>query len=212
MHGLPVYDSNIMKAKQCHRSTLKAQQNSNQAHTRQLKLLIETVGTAAAEIKKFLVDAKLSSERLEELIKFGNLSQKELIQISTTLKWESGETHKLVKDLSQWRRKYTAGVQDAVDDSRTQMVKLFSLTKYLEEWMSKIVRYCKEIISMVQRNTELLLSLHGMLAKFEWLLSCSKIELPSIVFENVFGIKMILPYQLCTTWKVSICSLSFRCF
>lgn len=74
----------------------------------------------------------------------------------------------------------------------------------MEQWIKTIVGHCKQIIAMVQRNTELLLSMHGLLAKLETLLTSSKVDLPSIVFENVLGIKMLLPFQLCDTWKVSI--------
>jgi hypothetical protein len=183
--------------------TSKNQRISNQAYTSQLKKLISTTEAASTEIQKFLVDAKAASERLEELIKSGNLTQAEQVRILTTMENKSTETQKLVKDLSQWHQNYAAGVREAVNNAQAQVVKLFSLKQYMEEWIIKIVEYCKEITAKVQRNTDILLSLHAMLAKFEFLLGRARIDLPAVVFENVFGIKMLLPLQLCDTWDVS---------
>ena len=182
----------------------KNQRISNQAYASQLKKLISSTDVASTEIKKFLVDAKVASERLEELIKSGNLTQAEQVRILSTMENKSTETNKLVKDLSQWHQNYAAGVREAVTNAQTHVIKLFSLTKYMEDWIRKIVEYCKEITAKVQRNTDILLSLHAMLAKFELLLSRARLDLPSIIFENVFGIKMLLPLQLCDTWDVSI--------
>lgn len=188
------------------RSSLKSQRAFNQSYVTQLKVLLETTAHASSEIKKFLIDAEVASKRLEALIKSGNTTLAEQVRVLTIIEDKSTETYETVKDLSRWHKSYSQGVKDALDNAQTHIVKLFSLKQYMEEWADKLIQYCKEIITMVRRNTEILLSLHGMLAKFELLVSRSKVDLPSIVFENVFGIKMVLPYQLCNTWEAGISS------
>lgn len=167
---------------------------------KQLKQLLDTTAKASAELRKSLIDAKLASENLERVIKTVHFTQSEQLQILKTIEGESSAAYCEVKSIRKQQRAYAKEFQEATS---AQITRIFSLKQYMEQWIKTIVEHCKEIIAMVQRNTELLLSMHGLLAKLETLLAGSRVDLPSIVFENVLGIRMLLPFQLCDTWEVS---------
>lgn len=57
-------------------------------------------------------------------------------------------------------------------------------------------------MSMVEKNTQTLLALHATLTKVMTLQNPSRINLPILEFENPFGHKMALPYQMCDSWNV----------
>lgn len=172
----------------------------SEGHTKQLKQLLDTTAKASAEIRKSLIDAKLASENLERVIKTVHFTQSEQLQVLKTIEGESSAAYCEVKSIRKQQRAYAEEFQKATS---AQITRIFSLKQYMEQWIKTIVEHCKEIIAMVQRNTELLLSMHGLLAKLETLLAGSRVDLPSIVFENVLGIRMLLPFQLCDTWEVS---------
>lgn len=172
----------------------------SEGHAKQLKQLLDTTAKASAEIRKSLFDAKLASENLERVIKTVQFTQSEQLQILKTIKGKSSATFYKVNKIHKEQRAYVKEFQKATS---TQITRFFSFKQHMEQWIKTIVEHCKQIIAMVQRNTELLLSMHGLLAKLETLLAGSRINLPSIVFENVLGIKMLLPFQLCDTWEVS---------
>ncbi|KAJ8131166.1 hypothetical protein O1611_g2461 [Lasiodiplodia mahajangana] len=180
--------------------SLQSQKSVSQEYLTQLRTLIRTTNDAATEIKQFLIDCKLASENLQDLIISGNVTQAQQIQILTAIESKTGETRKAVNDLSQWHQQYTAGVKSAVDNVSTQIVRLFSFTAYMEDWIRKIVQYCKDIIAMVDRNTQILLTLHSMMTRLSVLLNRSGVSLPILEFENPFGHTLALPYQLCDTW------------
>ncbi|RBQ79387.1 hypothetical protein FVER14953_12183 [Fusarium verticillioides] len=88
----------------------------------------------------------------------------------------------------------------------SQLVRLFTLTEHLERWIKTVVSYCNEIIGLAQRNTRILLSLHDIVMRLESAMRTPTISLPVLEFENPFGIKMALPYQMCDTWE-GLCRL-----
>lgn len=183
----------------CDRSSLRDQGVRSEGHAKQLKQLLDTTAKASAEIRKSLIDAKLASEHLEQVIRTVQFTQSEQHQILKIVEGKSCAAYREVKGIRKQQRAYTKQFKEATS---TQIARIFSLRQYMEKWIKTIVEHCKHIIDMVQRNTELLLSMHSLLAKLETLLS-SRVDLPSIVFENVLGIRMLLPFQLCDTWEVS---------
>jgi hypothetical protein len=156
-----------------------------------LKALIITTQTASREIEACLIEAKAGSERLEKLVVAANLAQA-----------EQENSLKLVKENAE----KTSSVLDAITDTMglasSQLVRLFSLTEHLELWIKTVVQYCNEIINLVQRNTGILLSLHGIVTRLESAIRVPGVNCPILEFENPFGIKMALPYQMCDTWEV----------
>ncbi|KAI8629558.1 hypothetical protein F5Y19DRAFT_475545 [Xylariaceae sp. FL1651] len=181
-------------------NSLKSQNLVNRSYATRLQNLIQTTNSASADIMQFLIDAKSASQHLEQLIVSGNLTQKEQIQVMTMIGNNTCETQKAVHDLSLWQQQHTLRLKDAVGDVSKQIVKLFSFKEYMEDWVRKIVQYCKDIIAMVERNTQILLSLHGMITKLSLMLSQSNVHLPILEFENPFGHNLALPYQMCDTW------------
>lgn len=184
----------------CDRSSLRGQGVQSEGNGKQLKQLLDTTAKASAEIRNYLIDAKLGSENLERVIKTVQLTQSEQLQILKTIEGESSAAYCELKSIRKQQRVYAKQLQEATS---AQVTRVFSLKQYMEQWIKTIVEHCKQIIATVQRNTELLLSMHGLLAKLETLLAGSRVDLPSIVFENVLGIRMLLPFQLCDTWEVS---------
>lgn len=184
----------------CDRSSLRDQGARSQGYAKQLKQLLDTTAKASAEVREFLIDAKLASENLERVIKTVNFTQSEHLQMLKSIEGTSSATYCEAKSIREEQRAYMKDFQEATS---TQITRIFSLKQYMQQWIKAIVEHCKQIIVMVQRNTELLLSMHGLLAKLETLLTGSRVDLPSIVFENVLGIRMLLPFQLCDTWEVS---------
>ncbi|KAF3766198.1 hypothetical protein M406DRAFT_330034 [Cryphonectria parasitica EP155] len=167
-------------------SSLKTQGLVGQGHTEALRKLLDTAKRAATETQRFILGARIASQHLEQAIKATNLTQSEQLQILKIIEGKSSETYSSIQTLAEQQAGHTAGVRDALN---TQMTRFCSFKRYMEEWIEKIVEQCKQLIAMVQKNTETLLSMHAMLA--------------SIVFENVLGIKMLLPYQLCDTWDTT---------
>lgn len=183
----------------CDRTSLSDQGVRSEGYAKQLKQLLDTTAKASAEIQKFLTDAKLASESLERVIRTVHFTQREQIQILKTIEGKSSAVYCEAKSIRKQQKAYTKQFQEATS---TQIAQIRSIKQYMEQWVKTIVEHCKRIIAMVQRNTELLLSIHSLLAKLETLLG-SRVDLPSIVFENVLGIRMLLPFQLCDTWEVS---------
>ncbi|KAI0534576.1 hypothetical protein GGR58DRAFT_520161 [Xylaria digitata] len=182
-------------------SSLESQNFVNQTYLTQLRTLIRTTNDASTEIKRYLVDCKLASEKLESLITSGNMTQQQQTRILKIIENKTNDTRKAVCDLSRRHQHCALGVREAIDDVSSQIVKLFSFKGYMEDWIRQIVQFCKDIIAMVERNTQILLSLHGMMTKLSVLLSRSNIQLPILEFENPFGHTLALPYQLCDTWN-----------
>lgn len=184
----------------CDRSSLRDQGARSEGYAKQLKQLLDTTAKASAEVRHFLIDAKLASENLERIIKTVHFTQSEQLQILKTVEGTSSAAYCEAKSIREEQRAYMKDFQEATS---AQITRIFALKQYMEQWIKTIVEHCKQIIAMVQRNTELLLSMHGLLAKLETLLIGSRVDLPSIVFEDVLGIRMLLPFQLCDTWEVS---------
>lgn len=172
----------------------------SEGHEKQLKQLFDTTAKASAEIRRSLIDAKLATENMEKVIKTVQLTQSEQLHILKAIEGESSAAYCEVRSIREQQRANTEEFQRATS---AQMTRIFSLRQYMEQWIRTIIEHCKQIIAMVQRNTELLLSIHGLLAKLETSLAWSRVDLPSIVFENVLGTRMLLPFQLCDTWEVS---------
>ncbi|KAF4455186.1 hypothetical protein F53441_2424, partial [Fusarium austroafricanum] len=160
-----------------------------------LKALIATTETASREIKVCLLEAKAGSERLEKLVVAANLAQT-----------KNENTLKLVEQNAEKTSYVLDAVTNTVGTASSQLVKLFSLTEHLERWIKAIVQYCNEIIGLVQRNTHILLSLHDVVTRLESALRVPGVTCPVLEFENPFGIKMALPYQMCDTWE-GLCRL-----
>ncbi|KAK3376530.1 hypothetical protein B0T24DRAFT_221773 [Lasiosphaeria ovina] len=168
---------------QCRSGINKA---TNQVFADQLTCLMDTTNTAAREIHDFLASSKATAEMLEAAVATACSveSNLETVQAVTT------ETSSVVSGLLQ-----------GVGHLSSQLTKLFSLTEHLEEWIRAMLQYCKDIIAQVQRNTGVLLSLHGLVTNLELALRRPGINLPILELENPFGIRMALPYQLCDTWE-----------
>ncbi|KAG6355630.1 hypothetical protein INS49_003592 [Diaporthe citri] len=179
-------------------SSLRDQGARSEGHAKQLKQLLDTTAKASAEFRKSLIDARLASENLERVIKTVQFTQSEQLQILRTIKGISSTTYYKVQKIHRQQRAYAKEYQKATS---AQITRFFSFKQHMEQWIKTIVEHCKQIIAMVQRNTQLLLSMHGLLAKLETLLAGSRVDLPSIVFENVLGIRTLLPFQLCDTWE-----------
>jgi hypothetical protein len=173
------------------RESLKSNNVTNPAFAHQLKALIKTTDSASREICTSLSEAKAFSERLEELV----------VKANSALT-EHGNTLKSVEQNTSKTSRILGTLTGTVGNASTQLVKLFSLTEHLEQWIKAIVQYCKDIIGLVQRNTHLLLSLHGIMTRLEVALRKSGTNLPILEFENPFGITMALPFQMCDTWEV----------
>lgn len=146
---------------------------------------------------------------VENVVQSHSLSTAELVKLLHDLQGTNTKTCAMTGKLVKMTKRQTSKINYIAKQSRTQVLNVSSVKRYLTHWTGKVAQYCKEILSMVERNTAILLSLHGMMVKMEMLLA-KGIDLPILQFENPFGIKMALPYHLCETWDVSpeLCSMS----
>ncbi|KAF4335411.1 hypothetical protein FBEOM_10737 [Fusarium beomiforme] len=175
--------------------SLAPENTTNNPFADHLKALIITTEIASREIKTCLLEAKAGSERLEELVVAANLAQS-----------KQANTLKLVEQNAEKTSSVLDAVTVTVGAASSQLVRLFSLTEHLERWIKTVVQYCNEIIGLVQRNTHILLSLHGIVMRLESAMRVPGVNCPVIEFENPFGIKMALPFQMCDTWE-GLCRL-----
>lgn len=152
---------------------------------------MKTTNTAAQEIHDFLLGSKATAERLEAAVTSAHVAGN-----------ERGRTMERIQTTTAQTNGWVNNINMTLGNVSTQLITMFSLTKHLEEWIRKIVEYCKTIIGQIQRNTGMLLSLHGLVASLESSLRHSGIDLPVLELENPFGIRMALPFQLCDTWEV----------
>ena len=164
---------------------------------------MDTTKAAADEIRGFLSGAEIASQRLEQLILDGNITGIAQLDTIKALQSRSSETYALTRTLSKQQHGIATSLHTAFSTTCTTLAQATSAQARIERWIRKIVQYCKDLIAMVQRNTHLLLSLHGTLARLERLLHTPGLNLPILEFENSFGIKMALPFQLCDTWEVN---------
>ncbi|ENH64915.1 hypothetical protein FOC1_g10005684 [Fusarium oxysporum f. sp. cubense race 1] len=164
---------------------------SNNPFADHLKALITTTETASHEIETYLLEAKAGSERLEKLVVAANLTHAEQ-ENTLNLMEQNAEKTSMVLD----------AITNTVGAASSQLVRLFSFTEHLERWIKTVVQYCNEIIGLVQRNTRILLSLHDIVMRLESAMRAPDVTCPVLEFENLFGIKMALPYQMCDTWEV----------
>lgn len=67
-----------------------------------------------------------------------------------------------------------------------------------------MVDHCQRILDMVQMNTQIILSMNGLLRRLEVHLATPRVHHPSLVFEDAFGVKLLLPFELCQPWDVSL--------
>ena len=177
-----------------------------------MKQFVDTTQSATVEIWDFLVGAKMTSELLEEIVLARNRQDVREVQILETMACHSYETQSLVTDLSQQQTSVLAKLQDTMSSACSTINQVSSIHRSLESWIKNIVQYYAEIITMIERNTRLLLSLYGILAKLERTLSTAGIDLPILEFETPLRVKMALPFQLCETWEVSEPKSSHRVF
>jgi len=175
------------------RQGLQSQSSSNELFSAQLTCLMTTTNAAAQEIHDFLLSSKATAERLEAAITSAHAAEMERGQAISAIQQTAAETHGWVNS-----------IRATLGNVSTQLTELFSLTKYLENWIRQIVECCKAIICQVQQNTGMLLSLHGLVKSLEMTLRRTGIDLPVLELENPFGVRMALPYQLCNTWEVRI--------
>jgi chromosome segregation ATPase len=189
---------------------LKETRSEHQSHAEQLRKLISTTENASREITQFLVDAKAISERLEQLIKEQKMTSEQQIKMLSSMEDRSEQSWSLLQRLARWQESCSASLKEAMENAGTQLVQFIDMKSYLEEWMQKLVQFCKDIIEMVQRNTQLLLSLHSMLARIEAMLPQARIDLPILKLENPFGITVALPFQICDSWEVCYRQISFQ--
>ncbi|PNP77017.1 hypothetical protein FNYG_09630 [Fusarium nygamai] len=174
------------------RESLKSENTTNNPFADHLKALITTTETASREIGSCLIEAKAGSERLEGLVVAANSAHAEQ-ERTLGLMEQNAEKSSMVLDV----------ITDTMGAASSQLVRLFTLTEHLERWIKTVVRYCNEIIGLVQRNTRILLSLHNIVMRLESAMRMPTISLPVLEFENPFGIKMALPYQMCDTWETA---------
>jgi hypothetical protein len=175
------------------RQALEANNTANRVFAEQLTCLMSTTSMMAREISDFLASSKANAQMLETAVAAARSAESEQAMKLDTIQAATTETGSLVSSLAQ-----------GVGHMSSQLTNLFSLTEHLEGWIRAIVQHCKDIIGQVQRNTGLLLSIHGLLTSLELALRRPEIAniLPIIELENAFGIKMALPYQMCDTWEV----------
>lgn len=169
-------------------------------HTRQLRQLLDTTSEASNEIRTYLVESKIASERLQQIIATMELSRSEHIRIVQAVEGVSSNTCIILEELSEQKIR----IADAQDSMNALSTTFWSLQSYMKEWVRTIVDHSQHILNMVQKNTEILLSVNSLLGRLETLLTITKIDLPSLVFEDAFGRKMLLPFQLCDSWDVSL--------
>ncbi|KAM5386027.1 uncharacterized protein FOBCDRAFT_208364 [Fusarium oxysporum Fo47] len=175
--------------------SLTPKNTTNNPFADHLKALITTTETASREIETYLLEAKAGSERLEKLVVAANLTHAEQ-ENTVNLMEQNAEKTSMVLD----------AITNTVEAASSQLVRLFSLTEHLERWIKTVVQYCNEIIGLVQRNTRILLSLHDIVMRLESAMRAPGVTCPVLEFENPFGIKMALPYQMCDTWE-GLCRL-----
>jgi hypothetical protein len=175
------------------RQALEANNTANRVFAERLTCLMSTTNMMAREIGGVLASSKANAQTLEAAVAAARSAESEQAIKLDSIQATATETGSLVGGLAQ-----------GVGHISSQLTKLFSLIEHLEGWIRPIVQHCKDIISQVQRNTGLLLSLHGLLTSLELALRRPEIAnvLPIIELENAFGIKMALPYPLCDTWEV----------
>lgn len=173
------------------RQTLETNTTANRAFAGQLTYLMSTTNAMAVEIRAFLASSKVNAQELEAAVAAARSVESEHTLKLDTIQATTTETGSLVGSMAQ-----------GVGRMSSQLTKLFSLTEHLEGWIRAVVQHCKDIIGQVQRNTDLLLSLHGLLASLEGALRRPDITLPILELEDPFGIKMALPYQVCNNWEV----------
>ncbi|EXL73341.1 hypothetical protein FOPG_11392 [Fusarium oxysporum f. sp. conglutinans race 2 54008] len=171
--------------------SLTPKNTTNNPFADHLKALITTTETASREIETYLLEAKAGSERLEKLVVAANLTHAEQ-ENTLNLMEQNAEKTSMVLD----------AITNTVGAASSQLVRLFSFTEHLERWIKTVVQYCNEIIGLVQRNTRILLSLHDIVMRLESAMRAPGVTCPVLEFENLFGIKMALPYQMCDTWEV----------
>lgn len=152
---------------------------------------MQTTNTAAQEIRDFLLSAKASAEQLEAAVTAAHIDQTKQRQTLEAVQTSTTEMHS-----------WMGNMRATLENIPTQLTTAFSLIQHLEKWIQKVVEYCKSIIGQVQRNTEMLLSLHRLVTDLEMSLRRPGIGLPVLDLENPFGIRMALPFQLCDTWEV----------
>lgn len=181
------------------RTSLKNQGLVEELHTQQLKQLVDTTNEASNEIRTYLVESKIASERLQQIIGTMDLTRSEHIRIIQAVEGLSSKTC----DISEGLLEQKIQIADTQDSINALSMTFGSLQRYMEGWVEAIVDQCQHLLDTVQRNTQILLSMNGLLCRLEMLLTTSKVDFPSIVFEDAFGVKMLLPFQLCNSWDVS---------
>ncbi|KAK3904057.1 hypothetical protein C8A05DRAFT_14041 [Staphylotrichum tortipilum] len=166
--------------------------SADRAFAAQLTCLMDTTKAANQEIRDFLITSKTSAERMEAALTRALLNESERARNLNTIQATAEETSTTVGHVAR-----------DVGQMSSQLTTLFSLTEHLEKWIGDIVQYCKGIIGQVRRNTDLLLSLHGLFTRLELALRDPNLCLgpPVLAFENPFGVHLTLPYQMCDTWE-----------
>lgn len=184
----------------CPRTSLKNQGLVNELHTQQLRQLIDTTNEASNEIRTYLVGSKIASERLQQIIETMDLTRSEHIRIVQAVEGLSSKTCDILEGLSEQKTR----IADTQDSVNALSMTFWSLKRYMEGWIGTMVDHCQRILDMVQMNTQILLSMNVLLRRFEVNLVTSRMRHPSLVFEDAFGVRMPLPFELCQPWDVRL--------
>lgn len=186
------------------RESLKTVCASTKTHTEQLAELINSTKSVTQEIQRALVEASVISTKVEQLVHSGQLSSTEQLALLTHINNTTLNSNKLTRRMLTSKTSQAANLNQVTRDVKKNVVQTAFVRQYLEKWLKAIVQYCKDIISIVARNTRILLELQTMLKNLESKVIQVGIHLPIIVFQDPFGERMALPLQICQTWMVSL--------
>lgn len=186
------------------RESLKSVCASIEKHTEQLMELINSTKSATHDIQRSLVEASVISTKVEQLVNSGQLSTKEQLTILTHINKTTINSNKLTHHILSSTKSQVTNLNKVTRAVEENSAHTTLARRSVERWLKAIAQYCKGIISMVERNTRILLELRILLENVESKIMHVGIDLPILVFQDPFGERMALPWQLCQTWTVSL--------
>ncbi|KAF4499635.1 hypothetical protein FAGAP_4185 [Fusarium agapanthi] len=139
-------------------------------------------------LKALIITTQTASREIETCLveaKAGSERLEKLVVAANLAQTENENTLKLVKENTEKTSSILDAVTDTMGVASSQLVRLFSLTEHLEIWIRTVVQYCNEISILSSE----ILTFYS-----------------QSTFENPFGIKMALPFQMCDTWE-GLCRL-----
>jgi hypothetical protein len=149
------------------RESLKAVGASTKTHTEQLAELINSTTSATQEIQRTLVEASVISTKVEQLVHSGHLSSTQQLALLTHIDNTTINSNKLTRRMLTSTTSQAANLNQVTRDVKENVVQIAFVRRYLKKWLKAIVQYCKDIISMVEINTRILLELRTMLENLE---------------------------------------------